>query len=627
MVRKRSLRASTECSSREWLLLATAVKSQSHAEAHRSMLGVSVAVMRRLTVGWAAFIATLALLAGAIWALPRPRPDVPASAGRVTLSIVGTTDLHGRVFPSEGRGGLEQLGGYLRNLREARASDGGAVLLLDAGDAFQGGIASNLSEGALVVDAYNALGYDALAVGNHEFEFGALDTAVEDDERSDMRGALKAAAARARFPFLAANLIDEATSRPVAWPNVRPSTIVDTAGLRVGIVGVMTHGGLTQTLAANVEGLLTAALAPTVEAEARQLRQSGADVVVVLAHAGGRCERFDDPADVSSCDNEAEIFQLARQLSPGLVDTIVAGHSHATVAHEVAGIPIVQAYSWGRAFARVDLTFEHGSGVVSARLFSPEAVCVAIDADGACGVGHGAALPHYEGTRVEPDVSVAEAMQPALERVDRWRNAPLGTALETPLVRNREGLESPLGNLFADALRAAVPGADVAIGLGARRGGLRADLPRGPLTRGPLYDAYPFDNRVVALQLTGAQLERVLAGVVGRARRGLPSVSGVRVRMACEEGRREVEIVRSSGVPVGQSEALIVATTDFFAGFAARVSLDSALLSDTSLAKAPLVRNAVADWVTTQGSRLRAADLSTPPRWEAPGGGACLAAD
>ena len=379
------------------------------------MLGVSMGATRRLTVGWAAFIATLALLAGAIWALPRPRPDVSASAGRVTLSIVGTTDLHGRVFPSEGRGGLVQLGGYLRNLRAARAADGGAVLLLDAGDTFQGGIESNLLEGALVVDAYNALGYDALAVGNHEFEFGALDTAVEDDELSDMRGALKAAAARARFPFLAANLIDEATGRPVAWPNVRPSTIVDTAGLRVGIVGVMTHDGLTKTLAANVEGLLTAALAPTVEAEARQLRQRGADVVVVLAHAGGRCERFDDPADLSSCDDDAEIFHLARQLSPGLVDTIVAGHSHAAVAHEVAGIPIVQAYSWGRAFARVDLTVERGAGVVFARLFSPRSLCAAIDAGGDC-VGSGAAVPHYEGVRVEPDASVAEAMQPELER-------------------------------------------------------------------------------------------------------------------------------------------------------------------------------------------------------------------
>ena len=589
---------------------------------------VSVAVMCRLTVGWVTFLATLALLAGAIWALPRPRPDAPASAGRVTLSIVGTTDLHGRVFPSEGRGGLEQLGGYLHNLREARARDGGAVLLLDAGDTFQGGIESNLSEGALVVDAYNALGYDALAVGNHEFEFGALDTAVEDDERSDMRGALKAAAARAMFPFLAANLINEVTGRPVDWPNIRPSTIVDTSGLRVGIVGVMTHDGLTKTLAANVQGLRTAALVPTVEAEARRLRQRGTDVVVVLAHAGGRCEQFDDPADLSSCDNGAEIFRLARQLSPGLVDTIVAGHSHAAVAHEVAGIPIVQAYSWGRAFARVDLTFERGAGVVSTRLFSPQAVCAAVDADGACGVGDGAAPPHYEGDRVEPAAFVAEAMQPALKRVDRWRNASLGAALDTPLVRNRDGLESPLGNLFADALRAAVPGADVAIGLGARRGGLRADLPRGLLTRGPLYDTYPFDNRVVTLQLTGTQLERILAGVVGGAPRGLPSVSGVRVRMACREGRREVDVLRSSGAPVGRSEALIVATTDFFARFAARVSFDSAgPLSVASLAQAPLVRNAVADWVTTQGRRLRAADLSALPRWEAPNGAVCLAAD
>ena len=83
-------------------------------------------------------------------------------------------------------------------LAAARAADGGGVLLLDAGDTFQGGIESNLSEGALVVDAYNALGYDALAIGNHEFEYGALDTATASGALADMRGALKAAAARAR---------------------------------------------------------------------------------------------------------------------------------------------------------------------------------------------------------------------------------------------------------------------------------------------------------------------------------------------------------------------------------------------------------------------------------------------
>ena len=575
-------------------------------------------------VGWAALVVVSVLLAGAVRAMQRPVPDVAGTTGRVTLSIVGTTDLHGRVFPSDGRGGVAQLGGYLRNLRAARAMDGGAVLLLDAGDTFQGAIESNLSEGALVVDAYNALGYDALAIGNHEFDYGALDTVSGDGAPPDMRGALKAAAARARFPFLAANLIDEATGRPVAWPNVRPSTFVDTAGLRVGIVGVMTYDGLTQTLAANVQGLGTAPLAPAVEAEARQLRQRGADVVVVLAHAGGWCARFDDPADLSSCDDETEIFRLARQLPLGLVDAIVAGHSHAAVAHEVAGIPIVQAYSRGAAFARLDLTFKRGAGVVAARVFVPQALCAAVGPDGSCVAG-GAPPPHYEAAPVEPDASVMAAMRPELDRVNRWREAPLGIVLETPLARNRDGLESPLGNLFADALLAAVPGADVAIGMGAQRGGLRADLPAGALTRGPLYDVFPFDNRVVALALTGAQLRQVLAGEVARRRRGIPSVSGIRVRVTCEGDRPEVEIVRSSGATIDPAETLIVATTDFFA---TRARFGSrATPPETAPASAPQVRDAAAGWLTARGGQLRAADLADPPRWEPVDGGACLAAD
>ena len=564
----------------------------------------------------------LALLAGAVGALQRPAAT--DASGRVTLSIVGTTDLHGRVFPRDWRGGLAQLGGYLRNLRAARERDGGAVLLLDAGDTFEGGIESNLSEGALVVDAYNALGYDALAIGNHEFDYGALDTAFGDTASADgappdMRGALKAAATRARFPFLAANLIDEVTGRPVAWPNVRPSTVVDAAGLRVGIVGVMTRDGLRLTLAANVQGLRTVPLAPAVEAEARRLRQRGADLVVVVAHAGGWCARFDDADDLSSCDADGEIFRLARQLPNGLVDAIVAGHSHAAVAHVVADIPIVQAYSRGAAFARLDLTVERGAGVVSARVFAPQGLCAAVGPDGDC-AAHGAP-PHYEGAPVVPDASVTAAMRPELERVRRWRETPVGIVLETSLTRTGDGLESPLGNLFADAFRAAVPGTDAAIGLGARRGGLRTDLPAGALTRGPLYDVFPFDNRVVALVLTGTQLRQVLAREVSRRRRGVPGVSGIRVRVTCAGERPEVDIVRSSGARIDPAETLVVATTDSF-GARARFGVRA-----TVTATAPLVRDAVAGWLTARGGRLRATDLSNPPRWQPLDGAACLAAD
>ena len=566
-------------------------------------------------------IVAFVLVAVAIWGWQQAVFDAWIVRDRVTLSIVGTTDLHGRVFPRDRQGGLELLGGYLRNLRASRAADGGAVLLLDAGDAFQGGIESNLSEGALVVDAYNALGYNALAIGNHEFEFGALDTIIETDAQSDTRGALKAAAARARFPFLAANLIDEVTGRPVEWLNVKPSTTIDIAGLRVGIVGVMTRDGLTKTLAANVEGLFTAALAPTVEAEARQLRLHGADVVIALTHAGGGCERFDDPVGLTSCDGEAEVFRLARELPRGLVDAIVAGHSHGAVAHEVAGVPVIQAYSWGRAFARLDLIVDRDVGVVSKQFFSPQFVCAAVDSDGDC-VARGVNAPEYEGAPVEFDESVTRAMQPALEKVNRWRESPLGAVLQASVDRRRDELESPLGNLYADALLASVSAGDVAIGLGSRRGGLRADLPAGPVTRGSLYDTFPFDNRVVSLTWTGSQLRSVLTRVVARSGRGFPGVSGVRVVVTCKGTTPEVEVLRSTGEPIGRAEKLVVVTTDFFA---ARSSVRDVLRTPmTDLPSAPLVRNVVADWVVKRGRRLSIEGLFEPPRWEMPDGRGCL---
>jgi len=185
----------------------------------------------------------------------RPAGPPPASHQSITLSIIGTNDLHGGVLPRDGRGGLALLGGYLRNLRAARARDGGAVLLIDAGDMFQGTLESNLNEGAAVVAAYNALGYAAAAVGNHEFDFGPVGpVATPRTEADDPRGALKARASEARFPFLAANLLETATGRPVGWPNVRPTAIVQTAGVTVGIIGVMTREALTATTAANVRG-------------------------------------------------------------------------------------------------------------------------------------------------------------------------------------------------------------------------------------------------------------------------------------------------------------------------------------------------------------------------------------
>jgi 5'-nucleotidase len=537
------------------------------------------------------------------------------------LSIVGTTDLHGYVFAREGRGGLALLGGYLANLRAARAGDRGAVLLIDAGDTYQGGIESNLSEGAIVVDAYNALGYTAAAIGNHEFDFGPVDASgARQMLGHDPRGALKARAAQASFPFLAANLIDDTTGRPVDWPNVRPSVIVEAAGVRVGIVGVMTIDALRATLRANVQGLHTAPLAPVIAEEATKLRAAGAELIVVGAHAGGACAEFADASDLSSCDASAEIFEVARSLPAGLVDAIVAGHTHQAVAHEVAGVAIVQGYAHGRAFGRVDIAFDRGKRrVVGHTLFAPRDVCERQDpATSSCEPRPEAGAPPlalYEGAPVTASADVAAAMAPALARVRALQATPLGVVLETPLPRSGNG-ESPLGNLFADALLTSSARADVAFNNNSR-GGLRADLPEGTLTFGGLYDVFPFDNRVLEVRMRGTDLGDLLTAEARRDRRGALAISGTRVRVACSPSGLAVELFRSNGAPIRSDEELVVAAMDslvlgpLFApirrGEAARVPED-----------APVMRELVEDWLRGRGGgRLDAAALvDESSRWE-----------
>jgi 5'-nucleotidase len=510
--------------------------------------------------------------------------DEPAP---VILSIVGTSDLHGSALPRNGLGGLSLLAGYVNNLRAARASDDGAVLLIDSGDTFQGDVESNLSEGALIVDAYNAMGYTAEAIGNHDFDFGSVDSPAARQLPGDLRGALKARAAQARYPFLAANLIDEATGRPVEWPNVRPSVIVGAAGIKVGIIGVITIDALQSTLAANVQGLRIAPLVPTIAANASQLRAAGADIVIVAAHAGGRCERFDQPADLSSCDAESEIFRVARSLPRGLVDVIAAGHTHGGLGHQVAGIGIIQPYSRGQSFGRVDVAVDRRTRhVVRVQPFAPQPIVPG----------------QYEGTLAVADQAIVKAMAPGLQRVHDLQAMPLGVTLDAPIARV-SAAGSPLGNLFAEALHAAVPGADIAAINSAGRG-LRTELGEGPLTLGRLYDVFPFDNRIARIMLSGATLTRWVSGEIRQGRRGELGISGFSVRTSCGADSVHVELFRGAR-PIQDDDRLVAVTIG-------GPTLSGNLASSDPVAgvgpsvNTPVVREVVEDWFR----RLRSAAQS-----------------
>lgn len=469
------------------------------------------------------------------------------AAAPVEITLVGTSDLHGRLTA------LPVLGGYLGVLRQKNP---GGVVLVDAGDMFQGTLESNSNEGAAVIEAYKKLGYDAVAIGNHEFDYGPVGEAstVRKNARpgpeSDPRGAIKARAAQAAgaFPLLAANLLEN--DRPLDWPNVAPSVLITRHGVKVGIIGVSTMGTLQTTISANVPGLRVVPIADAITEQARVLREKGARLVFVAAHAGGECTKTDVPTDLSSCDGASEIFEVARKLPPGAVQAIVAGHTHKAIAHQVAGIPILQSSSYGTAFGRVDFVVDPSTGkVLSARIHPPEAVSVG---------------GSFEGARAAPVPAVEQAIAPAVEQARARRAASLGATLTGPFPAiYRE--ESALGNLITSLLLELEPGADIAIGNG---GGWRADIPAGPLTYGALYDALPFDNRKARLTMTGLALRKAFQrNLTGRS--GVLSIAGARVEGRCEADKLVVNIVlegrNKAERKLEDRDRVVVVTNEFLA--------------------------------------------------------------
>ena len=457
------------------------------------------------------------------------------------MTLIGTNDVHGRIES------LPILAGYLANLRAARGNDG--VLLVDGGDMFQGTLESNLAEGLPVVLGYNALHYDAVTLGNHEFDYGPAGSLSTPHAASDdPRGALKARAREASFPFLSANIVDATTGKPIDAPNFRPTALVTKHGVSIGLIGIATEDTPTTTIAMNFFGLRVLPPAPVVEARARELRKQGAKLVIVVAHAGGRCLSFGD--DDKSCDRNQEIMKLAEALPEGTVDAIVAGHTHDGMANKVHGTPIIESYSYGKDFGRIDFTFDGVSHDLKKTVISPPTPLKT-------GV-------EYLGQPVTVDQALAAKLQPFTDASRARKEALLGVDFATTISRDH-GHESPLGNLFADLLLHSAPAALVHAQVAMMNGGgLRAELPAGPLRYGSLFEAMPFENRIAIVALTGADLKRIVGDNL-RSNHGIASWAGVRVVATCQGDTLDVQLQKPKGGLYGDKEAIAMVTSDFIA--------------------------------------------------------------
>ncbi|HMG20165.1 MAG TPA: bifunctional UDP-sugar hydrolase/5'-nucleotidase [Kofleriaceae bacterium] len=528
-----------------------------------------------------------------------PQAAEPGPRGPVTISIIGTNDLHGAVDR------LPLFGGFIANLRAARAADGG-VLLVDGGDMFQGTLESNLGEGADVVRAYNYLGYAGVAIGNHEFDYGpAGPAATAASSADDPRGALKARIEEAKFPFLASNIVDNATGSRILWHNVPGATLVTVAGVVVGVVGASTESTPYTTMPANFAGLRISPPAQAIAEHAIALRAQGAKLIVATMHIGAGCKDFDRPEDSSSCDRGEELFRLLHDLPRGTVDVIVGGHTHAGIAHMIDGVAVIESYSSGRAFGRVDVKIADDR-IAGMHIDRPHLMC-SVDKNfnpvpvSECEPGD------YEGKPVVADPEVQKIVDVAIARAEVRRKEQLGVVL-SQTVRRAWATESAEGNLFGDLMLEARPEAQVSVTNG---GGLRADLPAGQLTYGELFAAMPFDNRFAIVDLTGRDLRTLVTANLGRGG-GILSWGGLTAKARCRGAKLDVQI-QIQGKPLDDAAAYKLATSDFLTsggdGMLGKLKLPANAIHITDT----IIRDALADVLRGWKATPRAA--IDPARW------------
>lgn len=516
----------------------------------------------------------LFLLASACSSI-RPKPAEP-----VHVVLVGTTDVHGwfagHVETPQGGGegvlwgGLPALATYVEALRAKHPE---RVVVVDAGDMWQGTLESNMFEGEAMVRGYNAIGYAAVAVGNHEFDYGpAGPDAIARTAEQDELGAVKRNAGIALFPFLSANMVEKATGRTPGW--ARRYTIVRAGNARIGLIGLTTPDTPNVTMAANVANLsFTDPVEATIRAAA-ELRAQGADAVVVVAHMGGRCTDLHDPNDLASCVPNNEANELLTKLPRGTVDAYFAGHTHSQMRHYINGVPAAQGAPYSQEFSTIDLWVDTVKNqVAKSEIRMPTMICTFVyEGTERCDPRHapkGARLvPRmYDGAPIVANPRVSRTIEPYLRRVAAKRDEKVGITTAAPFTRTFAG-ESPLGVLISDALRE-FSGSDFAI---MNSGGIRAELPAKELTYADVFAVSPFDNYPAVVTMTGAEIVETLR-LTSTGVRGLMQVSGLRYTIdaakdndkPAAERNKIVSVTRDDGTPLEPARLYTVAMPDFIA--------------------------------------------------------------
>ena len=395
---------------------------------------------------------------------------------RVQITILGTTDLHGNILPvdyytnkSDNRG-IAKIATLIKRVRKEQPN----VLLIDSGDTIQGsplesfhGRKNNQPPDPMML-IMSALNYDAMAVGNHEYNFGLK--------------VLEKARSEAKFPWLSANTYDKAKQQP----HYKPYIVKEVAGVKIGILGLTTPGVPNWDNPPNYAGLEF----HEPVAEARKwvpiLReQEKADVVVIAMHMGLSEDLRTGDVSPGQVPHENEAISIAKEV-PG-VDVIFMGHTHRDVpALYLNGVLLTQANHWGRHLARADLYLQRaGSGW---RMYAKSSRTIPSD------------------DRVEPDPEVVKLAEPYDQETQGWLSRVIGESPEELTAREARFRDTAILDLI-QKVQLEAGKADVSMVASFNS---EARIAKGPVSVRDIAGLYVYENTLAVLEVTGQQLKDAL---------------------------------------------------------------------------------------------------------------------
>ena len=453
-----------------------------------------------------------------------PNKAVQAASNDVTITLVETSDVHGHMVEvmdlNDSSKNQYRLAYIAKKVEQYRSE--GNVILLNGGDSFQGTPVSNFSNGSYVVKAFDAMKYDAHALGNHEFDWG-LETVLTE------QGTYK----NSTTPVLACNIFYAGTTDSI--PYTQDYTVVEREGKKVAIIGWAEEYS-ADIMAAKVSPYTIVEDPKLVNDLAKELKDSKkADVVIVLAH--------------HDAEEAAELFNAS------YVDFLFGGHSHKPKTGVAkSGIPFAQGNSYGYGYSKATMTISADNKV---KITDNEYISIYDKKD----VSN---LLNTEENAKNLDQTIVSICDASVEYVAPKLNEKI---VELPVDLNRKkiygSLTTPMGNFITDMLLAGYDDVDFAF---CNDGGIRCDFEAKDLTAYDIYTVSPFNNLMYKVEMTGEQIVKLLEQIVGNDSSNM-QMSGLTAKydLSREEDDQIFDVRLKDGTPINLQKKYKLVVNEYIA--------------------------------------------------------------